>query len=427
MHKTDDILTRLTMLYPKAIEPGLERTLRILKDLDNPHLKLPPVVHVAGTNGKGSTLAFIRAVAEQAGLACHVMTSPHLVKFNERLVVASREISDEALLELLRDVETKNDGKPITFFEITTGAGFLAFAQNRADLCLLETGMGGRLDSTNVIENPVVTIITNISSDHMQHLGDTLPKIAFEKAGIMKRGVPCVIGEQTQEALDTGVMAVFERRAAEMNAPLFRHGHEWSYTRTENGFTLHFQGNDFDLPQPGLLGAHQIANAAAAIMAILATPQLSFLRNFEDISHARWPARLQKIASGKLFDLLPEGWELFLDGGHNEAGGAVLANQVRQWREQDNKPLHLLLGMLTTKDPEPFFNHLKPFITSATAIPIPDEKLAFTADELSRRLSIPQAAGPEEALKMLVATHPGKARVLITGSLYLAGTILKTY
>ena len=422
----DIILDRLTKLYPKAIEPGLERTLRILDDLGNPQNKLPPVIHIAGTNGKGSTLAFIRAILEASGVLVHVMTSPHLVKFNERIVVASKEISDAALEDLLTRVEKINAGKPVTFFEITTAAGLLAFAENPADYTLLETGMGGRLDSTNVVENPLVTIITNISMDHTQHLGDTLEKIAFEKAGIMKRNVPCIIGPQTDDAIAADVMNVFEARAAELNAPLFRHGLEWNFEKTETGFTLHFLDQSYDLPQPNLLGPHQVANAATAIAALLAITHFASLKkldsSFNSITNARWPARLQKIESGPLFDLLPEGSELWLDGGHNEAGGKILADQAKLWHEQDTKPLHLILGMLTTKDPKPFFNHLKPYISSATAIPIPGEKLAFEAKVLAETLSISPAADAEAALKTL--SHP--SRILVSGSLYLAGHILQT-
>lgn len=429
MSGSSEILDRLTTLYPKAIEPGLERTLRILEDLGNPQNKLPPVIHIAGTNGKGSTLAFIRALLEDTGKTCHVMTSPHLVRFNERLVIASKEITDDDLQSLLLRVEKLNDGKPITFFEITTGAGFLAFAETPADYCLLETGMGGRLDSTNVIDTPALTIITNISSDHTQHLGNTLPKIAFEKAGIMKQGVPCVLGPQTQEALQSDVLGVFEARAKELDAPLYRHGNEWNYAETGNGFTVTFKGETYTCPRPNLLGSHQIANAATAIVAMLAAPQLSFPQKrkspFNGITKANWPARLQKITHGKLFDLLPAGWELFLDGGHNEAGGKILADQTRLWQEQDGKPLHLILGMLTTKDPKPFYDHLKPFIASATAIPIPDEKLAFENTALAQTLGIQSAPDPETAITDIIKTSP-KGYILITGSLYLAGNILST-
>lgn len=414
-----DILTRLTKLYPKAIEPGLERTCRILHDLGNPHLKLPPVIHIAGTNGKGSTLAFIRSLLEDHGKTCHVMTSPHLVKFNERLVIAGEEISDQSLEALLLRVENLNAGKPITFFEITTAACMLAFAENPADYTLLETGMGGRLDSSNVIDNPLVTIITNISADHTQHLGTTLDKIASEKAGIMKHGVPCVIGP-----MNPAILPVFENRAAELSAPLYRCGHEWNYKITDTGFTLTFNGQHYDCPKPNLLGDHQYANAATAIVSLLC---LSFLRKqespFRAITKAIWPARLQKLDSGKLSDLLPDGWELFLDGGHNEDGGKILADQARHWQAEDGKNLHLILGMLTTKDPAPFYNHLKPYVTSAAAIPIPGEKLAFAPEDLAKTLGIENAPDPETVIAAIVKTSP-YGRILITGSLYLAGNIL---
>ncbi len=417
-----DILIRLTKLYPKAIEPGLERTCRILHDLGDPHLKLPPVIHIAGTNGKGSTLAFIRSLLEDRGKTCHVMTSPHLVKFNERFVIAGEEISDENLEALLLRVENLNASKPITFFEITTAAGLLAFAENPADYTLLETGMGGRLDSTNVVDNPLVTIITNISADHTQHLGTTLDKIAFEKAGIMKHGVPCVIGP-----MNPAILPVFEKRAAELSAPLYRCGHEWNYKITENGFTLTFNGENYDCPKPNLLGDHQYANAATAVVAYLTLPLPSGESrgegNFFGITKATWPARLQKIQSGKLFDILPDGWELWLDGGHNEAGGKILGHQARHWQAEDGKPLHLILGMLTTKDPAPFFDHLKPYVTSATAIPIPEEKLAFAPEDLAKTLGIENAPDPETAIAEITKTSPN-GRILITGSLYLAGNIL---
>ncbi len=413
------ILDRLTKLYPKAIEPGIERTCRILHDLGDPHLKLPPVIHIAGTNGKGSTLAFIRSLLEDHGKTCHVMTSPHLVKFNERLVIAGEEISDENLEALLLRVENLNASKPITFFEITTAACMLAFAENHADYTLLETGMGGRLDSTNVVDKALMTIITNISMDHMQHLGDTLEKIAFEKAGIMKHGVPCVIGP-----MNPAILPVFENRAAELSAPLYRCGHEWNYKITDTGFTLTFNGQHYDCPKPNLLGDHQYANAATAIVSLLC---LSFLRKqespFRAITKATWPARLQKLDSGKLSDLLPDGWELFLDGGHNEDGGKILADQARHWQAEDGKNLHLILGMLTTKNPAPFYNHLKPYVTSAAAIPIPGEKLAFAAEDLAKTLGIENAPDPETVIAALVETSPN-GRILITGSLYLAGNIL---
>ena len=427
MSEIDIILHRLTTLYPKPIEPGLGQTLRILEDLGNPHLRLPPVIHIAGTNGKGSTLAFIRAIAQAAGLKVHAMTSPHLVKFNERFLIADREITDEALIELFRRTEDLNDGKPITFFAITTAAGFLAFAENPADLCLLETGMGGRLDSTNVVPDPALTIITNISRDHTQFLGNTLKEIAFEKAGIIKQNTPCVIGPQTQDALDEGVMAVFESRAHELNAPLYRYGHEWLFKETTNGFTLYFLDKVFECPRPNLLGAHQIANAATAVFASLLLPLLQNIDTSvieKGITNASWPARLQPIKSGPLFDLLPGNWELWLDGGHNEAGGRILADQAKNWAVYDGKPLHLVLGMLTTKDPEPFYDHLKPYIATATAIPISNEKQGFNPEDLARRLNIDFSTDPVSALKKIVHS-PQPGRILIAGSLYLAGNILK--
>lgn len=423
--KTDEVLDRLTMLYPKAIAPGLERTLRILHDLGDPHLALPPVIHIAGTNGKGSTLAFIRAIAETAGLTVHAMTSPHLVRFNERLVISGEEISDDTLLALLQEAEALNDNKPVTFFEITTAAGFLAFSRAKANLCLLETGMGGRLDSTNVVPQPLVTIITNISHDHMQFLGSDLKSIAFEKAGIMKAGVPCVIGPQTEAAIAAGVPEVFAAHAESLNAPLLRHGYEWSYEENQQGFEFSFQGERHQFPAPNLIGRHQIANAATAIAAV----KVSGLEIETDVirkglQSARWPARLQRITEGPLTELLPPYWELWLDGGHNEDGGRILAEQAENWGT-DQKPLHLILGMLTTKDPEEFYKHLRPYAASAHAIGIPGEKLTFTADMLAQRLKIASAQNIEDAIQKIVSTQNRPGRILIAGSLYLAGHVLK--
>lgn len=429
------LLDRLTGYYPRAIDPNLVRSERLAADLGHPQRKLPPVIHIAGTNGKGSTLATIRAIAEAADLTCHVMTSPHLVRFNERFVIAGQEIETPALIDLLEEAERVNRGQETTFFELVTVAGFLAFARARADLCLVETGMGGRLDATNIVEAPLATVITVISSDHTQYLGTTLEEIAGEKAGIIKPGAPCIVGPQTPDGLRAGVMDVFADRAAELHAPLYRHGYDWSYEPTGAGFVLHTGMDSYDFPRPNLLGPHQIGNAATAAMTLLTVrPDLPGSAYDHGITHVRWPARLQRLQSGELAPLLPKAWELWLDGGHNDTGGQVLAAQAALWQEQDQRDLHLVLGMLDTKDPLEFLRPLAPHISSLHTLTIPDQPRSFTAEALAAlaRTVLPSgiqaipAASPAAALNCIAACASPRDRVLITGSLYLAGHILQT-
>jgi dihydrofolate synthase/folylpolyglutamate synthase len=433
----DQLLDRLTTYYPRAIDPNLDRTFRLLHDLGNPHERLPPVIHIAGTNGKGSTLAAIRAVCAAAGISCHVMTSPHLVSFHERLVIAGTEITTEPLIDILLEVERINAGQETTSFELTTAAGLLAFSRSKADLCLLETGMGGRLDATNVVAEPLATVITVISLDHTQFLGTTLDAIAGEKAAIMKAGTPCIIGPQTTEGLQAGVMEVFENYAAKIGAPLYRHGYEWSYEITSQGFILHTGTDTYNFPRPNLLGAHQIGNAATAAMTLLTVQQnlpkpLTTTALDEGLTQIKWRARLQKLERGELMDALPEGWELWLDGGHNDTGGQVLAEQATAWESQDSKPLHLVMGMLNTKDPRVFLKYLGPHAASMHAIEIPGQPLSLKADELAAAAhdaighEISTSPSALDAVRHIVATSDKPARILITGSLYLAGDILKT-
>ena len=298
LRRSDAVLERLTGLHPKLIDLGLDRTDRLLSALGHPESHLPPVIHVAGTNGKGSTIAFMRAIAEAAGLSVHTYTSPHLVRFHERIALNGTSIEEGALLAILEECEAANDGQPITFFEITTAAAFLAYARHPADLLLLETGLGGRFDSTNVIAAPAVTVITPVSLDHMQFLGDTVEKIVFEKAGILKPGIPGIVGPQQACAL-----AVIERHAVEIEVPLSISDIDW-FTAPEgaDGMVYRDAGGKFILPIPGLSGAHQIANAGAAIAALRAWNPLHFgLEEFAaGVSDVRWPGRLQRLASGPL-------------------------------------------------------------------------------------------------------------------------------
>ena len=416
---TDRILERLKHLHPKVIDLALDRVLELLAALDNPHLSLPPVIHIAGTNGKGSTLAYLRAMAEARGRTAHVYISPHLVRFSERITVASREIGEDALSALLEECERRNEGRPITFFEITTAVAFLAFARVKADLCLLETGLGGRYDATNVLDKPAASLIASISLDHQAFLGDTLTKIAGEKAGIIKPGVPVLSVKQVPEA-----MAVIEAEADRLGAPLLVEAKDWHIEPRGDGLRFSMGAKDHDLPWPALPGRHQWHNAglaAAAALTVAGDVDLA-----EGLRTARWPARLQRLTRGPLVDLLPEGWELWLDGGHNPGAGEILADHVlRHWSE---KPLYLAVGMLNTKDSLGFVDPLAELAEGGAAVAIPGEINSLTAEEMVRKgkeagLALKAAASLAEAIR-LITPRPGPARILICGSLYLAGTVL---
>jgi dihydrofolate synthase / folylpolyglutamate synthase len=404
----------------RLIDLSLDRVRRLLATLGDPQEALPPVVHVAGTNGKGSTLAFLRAFLEAAGYRVHVYTSPHLVRFAERIRLAGSLIEEPALLALLEECERANAGAPITFFEITTAVAFLAFARAPADIVLLETGLGGRFDATNVLAQPAVTAITPISLDHQHFLGDTVAQIAFEKAGILKRGTPAVLSPQPREAAD-----VIAARAQEVAAPLFRHGTEYSAVRAADGRLAYRGRREVVLPPPGLLGAHQYDNAGTALASLdcldgFAVDDAALARGMRAVE---WPARMQRLTRGPLPRLLREGAELWLDGAHNPAGGAALAAVAAQWRD---KPLRLVFGMLATHDPAGFLAALAPFIDRLAAIAIPEEPNARSAEELAaaaRALGIAAASAPGIAEAVASVAAPD-ARVLICGSLYLAGRVL---
>lgn len=431
------VLDRLTTYYPRAIDPNLERTFRLLHDLGDPHLAIPPAIHVAGTNGKGSTVAYLRAMLTAAGQATHVMTSPHLVRFNERLVIAGQEIETPALLSLLEETERVNNGAETTSFELITAAGFMAFARQSADVSLIEVGMGGRFDATNVIPAPLASIITVISRDHVKFLGSNLDGIAREKAGIIKDGRPVIIGPQTREGIAAGVMDVFADIAAAHKAPLYRHGHEWSFDPLPAGFMLHTENNIYELPRPNLHGDHQTGNAATAAMALLTVlPSLKkpvpMAAIEHGLTHAHWPGRLQPLTSGPLTETLSSLWELWIDGGHNDTGGQVMAAQAKHWQEEDNKPLHIILGMLNTKNPLEFVAPLAPFAASLTAITIPDQPLSLRADELATAIQsagkpITTADSVAQAVQHITKQNPQGGRILITGSLYLMGHILSAH
>jgi dihydrofolate synthase/folylpolyglutamate synthase len=416
---SDAILERMKALHPKIIDLTLDRVHRLLAALGHPERSLPPAIHVAGTNGKGSTQAMIRAGLEASGARVHAYTSPHLARFHERIRLAGVLIGEAHLTALLDECMAANGDAPITFFEITTCAAFLAFSRVPADWLLLEVGLGGRLDATNVVDHPRLTVITPVSHDHQQYLGDTLPLIAGEKAGILKRRVPCVVGPQVPEAL-----AVIEARADRVGAPLLVRGQHW-HCRADRGRLL-FEDETglLDLPLPNLAGPHQIDNAGAALMALR---HLGFGEAACEaaVTRADWPARMQRLRRGPLVDLAP-GVELWLDGGHNPAGGEALAATLAG---MPRRPTHLICGMLNTKDVAGYLRPLAAEAASLTAIAIPGEANTLPAATTAQAargvgLAADEAASVAEALAAIAVRAPA-ARVLICGSLYLAGWVLR--
>ncbi len=421
--RSDAVLTRLKGLHPRVIDLSLERIVRLLGELGHPESRLPPVVHVAGTNGKGSVIAFLRAILEAAGLSVHVYTSPHLVRFSERIILAGREIAEDHLVEVLEECDVVNAGGAITFFEITTAAAFLAFSRTPADIALLETGLGGRLDATNLIDRPVLTALTPISIDHRSFLGSTVSEIAGEKAGILKAGVPCVVGSQTAEAEQ-----VIAARAHQLGVPLHRQDREWSIGMDGDAMVFASGRTHMTLPPPALAGRHQIANAGQAVACarLLSGTTIDDDAIGRGVATVRWPARLQQLTGGRLRALLPADWELWLDGGHNPAAGAALAIQAHAWQ---GRPLYLIFGMLDSKDPIGFLLPLAPYVDRLIAIAIPNQpaslspRMGIEAGEVVG-LAADAATSLEGALSALARDAEGPARVLICGSLYLAGAAL---
>ncbi len=419
MSRAEAIVERLHALHPKLIDLSLGRLHRALAALGNPERHLPPVVHVAGTNGKGSTCAFLRGIAEAAGQRVHVYTSPHLVRFHERVRLAGTLVSDEALTAALEETEAANKGEPITVFEITTAAALLLFSRVPADLLVLEVGLGGRLDATNVVDRPAATAVTSISMDHMDFLGETLAAVAGEKAGIIKPGVPCATGVQDPVAL--GVIA---RVAAERGAPLLVRGRDWTSDLTPGGLRYADARGGLDLPPPGLPGPHQADNAGIAIAALRAwNPSwLDDIAIARGVAAAEWPARLQRL-KGVLARSLPGGFELWLDGGHNAGAGIALAQHLATWRD---RPLHLVVGMKKGKASEEFLRPLLPFATTMAAVAEPGQHLAMPVEDIVAASGGIARAGPTVADALArIAAEGVPGRVLICGSLYLAGEVLK--
>jgi len=416
---SDIILDRMMALHPKIIDLTLDRVWRLLAALDHPERKLPPVIHLAGTNGKGSTQAMIRAGLEAAGKSVHAYTSPHLARFHERIRVAGELISEPDLTAVLDECYEANSGESITYFEITTCAALLAFARAQADYTLLEVGLGGRLDATNVIDKPAVTVITPVSIDHQQFLGTTLADIAGEKAGIIKRGVPCIVGPQEDAALE-----VIEARAARLGAPLIVHGQHWHVYEERGRMVYQDETGLLDLPLPNLPGAHQIMNAGAAL-AVLRHLGLDGDSCEAAVTRAEWPARMQRLKTGPLVEAAPEA-ELWLDGGHNPAAAQAIAETLSRLPA---RPTQLICGMLNTKDVSGYMRPLAGLAASLTAVSIPGEANTLPAEATAEAaasvgIAADTADSVAEALAAIIARNP-QARVLICGSLYLAGNVLK--
>jgi dihydrofolate synthase/folylpolyglutamate synthase len=433
---SDALLGDLMLLHPKLIDLSLGRVERLLAKLGHPERKLPPVVHIAGTNGKGSITAYLRSFMEAAGKRVHVYTSPHLVRFHERIVLAgpdgkARAIDEESLVDVLMRVQGVNDGEDITQFEITTAAAFLAFSETPADILLLEVGLGGRLDATNVIPDPALTVITPISMDHAEKLGPTISKIAAEKAGILKGGVAGVISQQSNE-----VLAVIEARARTIGAELTVFGRDFDAYEQTGRLVVQREERLLDLPLPALVGRHQIGNAGTAVAAALVLgeriPALKLDESAIELGlrTVEWPARMQRLSSGPLPDILGDEAELWLDGGHNPAAGDVIADTLAALDEKSPKPVYLVVGMMGQKDALGFLAPFRGLVRAIYTVPIPgateaphtQENLAETA-----RVAGMQATDREnviDALQTIAALPKGPKRVLICGSLYLAGHVL---
>jgi dihydrofolate synthase/folylpolyglutamate synthase len=425
-----ELLTRFEQLHPKSIDLALHRIYRLLETLGNPHERMPPVIHVAGTNGKGSVVAYMRAILEAAGHDVHVFTSPHLRRFNERIVLAgpngSAPISDGQLLDVLLRADDANAGEPITFFEITAAAAYLAFAETPADFVLLETGLGGRLDVTNVFSMPMLTAITPVSLDHVNFLGETVEEIAGEKAGIIKPRRPCVVARQTDHALD-----VIKAKARSVRAPVIAAGEQWD-AYEQHGRLVYQDGRELlDLPLPRLAGAHQIGNAGLAIAMARSLDGIEITEEHlaTGLTSAVWPARMERLSDGPLHKLVPNGTEIWLDGGHNAAAAEVLARAMADLEDRVSRPLYLIFGMMSTKDAPGFLDYFANLASFVTTVDIPGQSNAYTAEELCaiarHKGFIAEPAGTlEQALRRCAYEAGEPVRILITGSLYLAGHVL---
>ena len=416
--ESEELLENLKSRFPEVRDLNLDRPRRLLADLGHPERKLPPIVHIAGTNGKGSTLAMVRAGLEAEGKRVHTFISPHLTKFHERIRLAGELIEEGALVDVLRECESANK-KPITLFEVTVCAAFLAFSKEEADALLLEVGLGGRLDATNVVDRPKLSVITSVSLDHQKYLGDSLAGIAAEKAGILRSGVPCIVSRQEPEAL-----AAIENAARSAGAPLLRRDREWWVEKTRDSLLYKDETGRLELPPPTLVGVHQTDNAGTAV-AVLRRMGLSKSSIEKAVTTADWPARMQKLSKGPLVEAAGRA-ELWLDGGHNPAAGEALAYTLK---EMPAKTTRIICGMLGSKDVRGFLQELRRAADKLYGITIPGSPAALEASAVAATASeVGFAAEPsvsaEDAVRRIAADRPG-SRILVCGSLYLAGSVLR--
>ena len=429
-------IARLLEIHPKGFDLSLDRIGLLLDKLANPHLRIPPVFHVAGTNGKGSTTAFLRAVLEASGKSVHVHTSPHLVNWNERYRMGGKSggilVDDETLEQAILQAETANAGKPITVFEIMSAVAFILFGNSPADYCVMEVGLGGRFDATNVLVNPVACLITPIGLDHQAYLGDTIEKIAFEKAGIIKPGVPVYVANQPDSVID-----VIKGVAARNTSPVIIARQDFDYYEQGGRFIYQDESGLLDLPMPSLAGNHQLANAALAISAIRGSiPDTPGEAIETGMRKASWPGRFERLKAGRLLEQIPSnmgsGFDIWIDGGHNPQAGAAIATELANLNDRAPMPVIMIAGMLTTKDASGFFAAFKDLVSQVITIPVNDSDAGYPPDDLSQLVSdcgikSLSSASIEAALAKIAADHisEGAVRVLICGSLYLVGEVLR--
>ena len=412
----------------KQIDLGLERVREILKRLGDPHKKTPPVIHVAGTNGKGSTLAYLKSIFEQAGYKVHRYISPHIVRFNERICLAGEEINDDFLHQVIEETRLASDGLQTTFFEGTTAAAFLAFSKIPADIVLLETGLGGRLDATNLVDRPLATIITPISDDHTEYLGTTISQIASEKAGIIKNEVPCIISWQLEEAME-----VLKSKCEESYAPSYICDRDWKFGKASEGFNFIDLEEDTKilLPTPSLLGIHQLVNASTAVAAISVISSLGFSFTYENVceglKNTNWPARMQNIKNGVLANILPPGWELWVDGAHNNGGAQMIAATIEN--DWNDKPTYLINGRTGERDIKSFLKHFLGKVEFVCGVKVRSEPLGELAENIVKGAKevghqAYECESIRQAIELILSKASEPSRILVCGSLYLVGDLL---
>ena len=423
MSKSEKILKRLESLHPKQIDLSLNRIKILLKRLGNPERKLPPTIHVAGTNGKGSTLAFLRSIFEENNYKVHVYTSPHLINFNERIRLNSKIITNNFLIELLEECEFYNKNEPITFFEITTAAAYLAFSKISSDVLLLETGLGGRFDATNVITTTVCSVLTPISMDHMNFLGNSIKSITKEKVGIFKKNIPAVISKQNIES-----SAIINTESKRKNVKLYEFNKFWKVSQINpTNFNIQVGKENFSIPVPKLFGHHQLYNSGTAftVSKVQKTLKLRDDLTFRGIKKTFWPARMQKLKNGNLKKIVGKNFELWLDGGHNKHASDMLRFNLDDWKESN---LFLIFGMLSNKEPKEFLNEIIKYFENLYVLPVHGHEYVKSSClkkiYFNYKQKIKSKTKVEFALEDIKNRYK-EGKIIICGSLYLAGEILK--